>query len=433
MATKQFHRYRAVAEFEPQESVLVSWPPDVESVRGQNVERVMTEIVQALVPHVSVIVQCYYPTVEHAQEVLASADVDTGQIRFVKYESDDLLPDEIGELYVETTYPRDYGAEVVMDAQGNRAVIDFDNAYYCTAGADRYTREATAIQGFGRWHAGLAGIDEIIFTRLISEGGDREFNGHGLMMCVEDTEVRKRNPNLRPAEVEAEFKRLFNVEKVIMLPKPSFDDEDHFAGAIPGPDGEWSAFRSSSANGHIDEMCRFVNEDTVLLAHVSDEEASKSELDRINKERLDAAYEVLKDATTVEGKPLNIVLMPVAKPFYFTIDEDDLLHSIWMDTKGEIGETLPDGTPFPHGEMTVLPAMSYCNFLITNGAVIAQKFWSEGIDEEVRKKDEEALAILRRCFPDREVIQINTVPLNLLGGGIHCGTRQVPASRSSQQ
>lgn len=433
MATKQFHRYRAVAEFEPQESVLVSWPPDVESVRGQNVERVMTEIVSALVPHVNVIVQCYYPTIEHARAVLEEAGVDMDSLRFVKYESDDLLPDEMDDLYVETTYPRDYGAEVVMDEQGNRAVIDFDNAYYCTAGANRYTREATAIQGFGRWHAGLAGIDDIIFTRLISEGGDREFNGRGLMMCVEDTEVNKRNPNLRAAEVEAEFKRLFNVEKVIMLPKPSFDDEDHFSGAIPGPSGAWDAFRSSSANGHIDEMCRFVSEDTVLLAHVTEEEAAQSELDRINKERLDAAHEVLKNATTVDGKPLNIVLMPVAHPFYFTIDEDDLLHSIWMETKGEMGGGLPDGTPFPTGEMTVLPAMSYCNFLITNGAVIAQKFWSEGVDESVRRKDEEALAILQRCFPDREVIQINTVPLNLLGGGIHCGTRQVPASRPSRQ
>lgn len=64
-----------------------------------------------------------------------------------------------------------------MDKEGNRAVIDFDNAYYCTAGATRYMREATAIQGFGRWHAALEGIEDIIFTRLISEGGDREFKG----------------------------------------------------------------------------------------------------------------------------------------------------------------------------------------------------------------------------------------------------------------
>lgn len=426
---KKENTYKAVAEFAPQESVLVSWPPDVESCRGENVETVMTEIVTALVGRVGVIIQCYYPEIEHAKEVLTKAGVPLDNIRFVKYESADLCPEEIGDLYVETTYPRDYGAEVVMDDAGNRAVIDFDNAYYTTAGCNHYTREATAIRSFGPWHAGLLGIDDTIFTRLISEGGDREFNGKGVMMTIEETEVDKRNPNLRRSEVEKEFKRIFNVEKVIWLPKSSFDDEDHFSGTIPGPDGKWDCYRASSANGHIDEMCRFVNEDTILLAEVSEEEAAHSELDRLNKERFDMAYEVVKNATTTDGKPFKIIRIPSPAPFYIDIDEGDLLHDIWMETKGEMGDGLPDGTPFPEGKMTVLPALSYCNFLITNGAVIGQKFYRQGLPEEVRIKDEQAKAALQQSFPDREIIQINTIPLNLLGGGIHCGSRQVPKGR----
>ena len=421
------HKYRGVAEFEPQQSVLVSWPPEPEAIRGENVEEVTTEIVKALLPHVGVIVQCYYPTVEHAKAKLEEAGVDTSAIRFARYESDDLLPEDIGDLYVETTYPRDYGADVLKAEDGSRAVVDFDNAYYTTAGATRYTREATAIQGFGRWHAALEGIDDIVFTRLISEGGDRELNGAGLMMCIEETEVSKRNPNLTKGEVAKEFKRIYNVDKVIMLPKSTFEDEDHFSGTIPGPDGTWTAYRASSANGHIDEMCRFVSEDTVLLAEVTEEEAAKSEIDRLNKERLDAAYEVLKNETTADGRPLKIVRIPMAIPFYYEIDEGDYLHEVWQETALEMADGLPDGTPFPTGKMTVLPAMSYCNFLITNGLVVGQKFWKEGVDEAVRERDAEALEILKSCFPDREVVQINTIPLNLLGGGIHCGTRQIPA------
>ena len=421
------HKYRGVAEFEPQQSVLVSWPPEPEAIRGQNVEEVTTEIVKALLPHVGVIVQCYYPTVEHAKAKLEEAGVDTSAIRFARYESDDLLPEDIGDLYVETTYPRDYGADVLKAEDGSRAVVDFDNAYYTTAGATRYTREATAIQGFGRWHAALEGIDDIVFTRLISEGGDRELNGAGLMMCIEETEVSKRNPNLTKGEVAKEFKRIYNVDKVIMLPKSTFEDEDHFSGTIPGPDGTGTAYRASSANGHIDEMCRFVSEDTVLLDEVTEEEAAKSEIDRLNKERLDAAYEVLKNETTADGRPLKIVRIPMAIPFYYEIDEGDYLHEVWQETALEMADGLPDGTPFPTGKMTVLPAMSYCNFLITNGLVVGQKFWKEGVDEAVRERDAEALEILKSCFPDREVVQINTIPLNLLGGGIHCGTRQIPA------
>ena len=428
MSDHRPHGYKAVAEFAPQESVLLSWPPDVESIRGENVENVTVEIVKALLPHVKVFVQCYYPSIEHAKSILEQAGIDTSQIEFVRYESDELDPEEIDDLYVETTYPRDYGAQIVMDDEGNRAVVDFNNAYYCTAGADCYTRDATAIRAFGRWQAHLNGIDNVIFTRLVSEGGDREFNGAGLMMCIEDTEVTKRNPNLRTSEVIKEFKRIFNVEKVIMLPKPTFDDEDHFSGVIPGPDGEWNAYRSSSANGHIDEMCRFASEDTVILAEVTEEEAAVSEMDRINKERLDAAYEVLSRETTVDGRPLKIVRMPVAKPVFFEIGEGDLLWDIWQETKADLGDKLLDGSPFPEERMMVLPAMSYCNFLITNGAVIAQKFWRKGLDEGIRKKDEQARRVLETCFPDREIIQINTIPLNLLGGGIHCGTHEVQAS-----
>lgn len=38
---KKKYSYYAVSEFAEQESVLVSWPPDVESIRGENVEEVM--------------------------------------------------------------------------------------------------------------------------------------------------------------------------------------------------------------------------------------------------------------------------------------------------------------------------------------------------------------------------------------------------------
>jgi agmatine deiminase len=63
---------------------------------------------------------------------------------------------------------------------------------------------------------------------------------------------------------------------------------------------------------------------------------------------------------------------------------------------------------------------SYANFLLVNGAVMVPKFGQEGTDQN-------ALALFKSLFPDREVVQ---VPLNMLprcGGGIHCATQQVPA------
>lgn len=34
--------------------------------------------------------------------------------------------------------------------------------------------------------------------------------------------------------------------------------------------------------------------------------------------------------------------------------------------------------------------------------------------------------IFRKLFPDRKVVQINALPLNWNGGGIHCTTQQIP-------
>ncbi|PES94211.1 hypothetical protein CN491_17695 [Bacillus cereus] len=40
------------------------------------------------------------------------------------------------------------------------------------------------------------------------------------------------------------------------------------------------------ANGHIDEMCRFVGENTIILAEVTDEEAEESNSAKITKKCL---------------------------------------------------------------------------------------------------------------------------------------------------
>lgn len=39
-----------------------------------------------------------------------------------------------------------------------------------------------------------------------------------------------------------------------------------------------------------------------------------------------------------------------------------------------------------------------------------------------------AFGILQKAFPQKEVIAIDTIALNLYGGGIHCNTRNVPAA-----
>ena len=427
------HGYRGVGEFEPQESVLLTWPSCKEVYPGYDWESTAVEIVRELQTAVKVHIQVDFRTPEEIGGILKSAGVPLDNIEFVKFTSDFIdVPETQQEAYdmnYEVSYFRDYGAEVVMDKDGNRANVEFDQAWFMLAGATRYDRAAALQLAAQRWHAELVGIDKHITSMFTSEGGDRELNGDGVLMCVESTEVGKRNPQYTKAEVEREYKRLFNVEKILWIPNASYDDEDYALGTIPGPDGKYDAYRSQTANGHVDEMARFVAPDTILLAEVTEEEAAKEELARLNKERFDAAYEVISHATDAHGKPYKIVRMPCPETIYVDFDMDipSVVETAWVDVLKQ--DTMTDGTPVPKGVVKLLPALSYCNFLITNGLVIAQKYYSEGMPASIKEKDEQAKAVLQKCFPDRKIVQINTLALNLNGGGIHCFTRHVPAPR----
>ena len=63
---------------------------------------------------------------------------------------------------------------------------------------------------------------------------------------------------------------------------------------------------------------------------------------------------------------------------------------------------------------------SYVNYYVCNGGVIA----SQSGDKHA---DSLAAQALRRHYPDRELVMLNTDLLSELGGGIHCATQQMPA------
>lgn len=412
-------KFRTVGEFEKQESVLIIWPPRAQATSKLNMDIVSVQVVQALLGEVEVILCCYDEAVQtRAKQELARQGVDTAVICFV------LFPSPL-------VYPRDFGAEVLIGDLGSRARVDFRFDMY-----GYYPEEdelSLLLRSFGEFHAKCIGVENTRHSELISEGGDREFNGCGVMMAVQETEVAKRNPGKTVPEVEQELKLVLSLAQIIWLPQGSYDDEYAYSGPIPSADGTLGSFRSASANGHIDEICRFANTDTIVIAHVSEEEARESKLHALNKERLDQAYEVVKNARNQDGQPFRILKMPVPEPIYVDLYPEDDAYDLWgEEVKEEMGGVLLDGTPFPDNTINVLPALSYCNFLIANNVVMAQKYYEEGMPERVREKDEQALRVLQTAFPTRRIIQINPLALNLYGGGIHCHTRNIPFVRQKR-
>jgi agmatine deiminase len=65
-----------------------------------------------------------------------------------------------------------------------------------------------------------------------------------------------------------------------------------------------------------------------------------------------------------------------------------------------------------------LPA-TYANFLIVNGAVLVPTY-----DDPA---DAGALARIKDCFPEREIVAVDCLPLIYQYGSLHCVTMQLPA------
>jgi len=131
-------------------------------------------------------------------------------------------------------------------------------------------------------------------------------------------------------------------------------------------------------DGHIDDITRFVNESTVITVV---EENRNDENYHLLQENLAA----LKTMRLLNGKQLDIIELPMPDPV------------IYDDQR--------------------LPA-SYANFYIGNAAVIVPTYRCAN--------DDKALDILQGCFPDRNVVGIDSTDIIWGLGSFHCLSQQEP-------
>ena len=157
------------------------------------------------------------PTVDgllaDCKKTLVDAGIDIEQIKFTQFDEDPT-----------SFYFRDNGPNVMVNDKGETLVVNPSWSFYGRYGKNDGLQNFSRLAGV---HAAVTlGCTNIIDSDMVSEGGDREFNGAGILMAVEDTEVRKRNPEYTKEQIEAEYKKIWNVEKIIWLPQPLFDDDD---------------------------------------------------------------------------------------------------------------------------------------------------------------------------------------------------------------
>ncbi len=393
---------RQAAEFEAVDAVWLIWPP-TDHKNGESVRNVTTSIIEALLSDLNIIVTCGDSVLcDEANKVLKEEFKETGNLTIQQIPSIEIWARDMGPVFVETS-------------KGGHAIADFNfNAwgYADTLDTDAKTEEMYDVRV-----AELLQLP-IVSSSMTSEGGNREVNGKGTLLVTERVEIG-RNPSMTKPQMEEEYRRLLGVKKVIWLKQGLHEDDHTFLGPLTTANGS-KAYTVVTTDGHIDEFARFVNDSTVLLAQV-DSTDFDDPIALENHQRMEENYQILSRETDQDGNSFHILRMPLPKTALHKMAPGDYVYDYikTLDYR--------DGSTFPAGDtINVVAAASYLNFLITNSVVLGQKYWREGLDEEIKRRDEEAQKVLESAFPNRKIIMLDALAVNLGGGGIHCISMQQP-------
>lgn len=348
MTTRPF---RMPAEWEPHRATWISWPhhePDWPGKIGP-IPWVYAEIVRILAAYEPVEILC------HSADVLADAravlDAHGARADHVR----------LHQVRTDRVWLRDSAPIGVTTSSG--AVVLLDWAFNAWAKYDNWTLDAQV----GPAIAGITRLPRLEPTAgsparpVVLEGGGIDVNGEGLLLVTEEwllTDVQVRNQGFTRADYEGLFADWLGIRHTIWLGDGCVGDDTH---------------------GHVDDIARFVDPRTVVVAVEDDPADDNHARSTDNLRRLQRASE------TAGIGPLRIVPIPFPRPVIMN------------------GERLP---------------ASYANFYIANGVVLVPTFNDP--------RDRIALATLADLMPHHEVVGVHAVDLVWGLGTVHCLTQQEP-------
>lgn len=338
LPTPRSLNYRFPAEWEPQEAIWLAWPHNEDTWPGgllEEVKRTYVEIIRAL--HSGQKIKLLVSDVDvevQVRSMLVAAGIEISQVVFFRIATADV-------------WIRDYGPTFIVHRQSRSLAMvkwifnAWGNKYADLITDDRVPHELNRYLELPMFE-----------PHIVFEGGSIEVNGAGIALTTQQCLLNKnRNPNLSRAEIEDHLKEYLGLSNIVWLNQ-----------GIVGDD----------TDGHIDDIARFVAENTVVCAFEEDPS--------------DKNYEILKENYELLLRHgFRVVKLPMP---------------------GYVGE--PDCR---------LPA-SYANFYIGNHAVAVPLFG--------HANDQRALAVLQDCFPNRQVVGIDCGAMVYGLGTLHCCSQQQP-------
>ena len=349
MTTPHQQNYRMPAEWAPHAATWIAWPHNPEDWpnKFQPIPWVYCEIVRHLsqVEDVHILVNSEADE-RRATNMLRRQGANLARLHFHCWRTD-------------RVWLRDSGPIFIKNPQGETALTNWKfNAwakYPNHLNDDRIPNEVAKLYGMESFEP------EVNSRRLVLEGGSIDTNGAGILLTTEEcllSEVQQRNPGISRAQLEQAFHDYLGIDQTLWLNRGCAGDDTH---------------------GHVDDITRFVSENTILTA-VEPNTADENHLPLAeNLERLHAAR-------NLHGEPFEILPLPMPAPVVFE------------------GQRLP---------------ASYANFYIANGLVLVPTFNDPN--------DRIALNAIAACFPDRTITGIHCTDFIWGLGALHCMTQQEPA------
>ncbi len=341
--------FRMLAEWDRHEATWLAWPHEKTDWPGKfaPIPWLYGEIVRHLasVEKVCILVPDY-DTEQKARRVLKKCHTDLSAVQFFQVRTD-------------RSWTRDFCPIFVKDGAGRNQMLNwrFNGwAKYADSEQDDAVTPQLAsglrIPVHTPEHSGL---------RVVLEGGSIDVNGAGSLLTTEEcllSDIQARNPDLSRTDMEQMFRGYLGVTNTLWLHNGIAGDDTH---------------------GHVDDLARFVDRATVVIA--VEEDPSET-----NYAPLQENLALLREMKDQDGRALKVETLPMPQPVFFD------------------GQRLP---------------ASYANFYIANQLVLAPTFNDPN--------DRIALNKLAELFPDRKVVGIAATDLVLGLGTLHCMTQQQPA------
>ncbi len=266
------HTWRLPAEWEPQAAVLIAWPhADTDwADRLASVETTYAALVAAVTRFQPVVVVvASHVLQQHVANLLTSADVDVGRVRFVTLPYDD-------------TWLRDSGPVTLKATDGTFQVTDFR----FTGWGGKFGAEQDDALVAGLAGAGVFGQATHKRIEWALEGGSIESDGAGTVLTTWRC-LTQRHPEQSRAEMSAILRDSLCASRILWL--------DH--GYLEGDD----------TDAHIDTLARFAPDDRIVFQACDDpDDPHHVELQQMATE--------LAALRSTDGRPYQLHPLPWPQP-----------------------------------------------------------------------------------------------------------------------